>query len=108
MNPAASPSAQSSVGAGPIYYGMPQLSSSTPAYAGPYLSMPSPAGPSGFNQKDQAFPERPGQPECQHYVKTGECKFGSTCKYHHPPQWSAPNKNFILSPMGLPLRPVNV
>ncbi|KAL8121604.1 zinc finger CCCH domain-containing protein 32-like isoform X3 [Apium graveolens] len=104
MNPLASPSAHSSVGAGPIY-GMPQLSSSAPAYAGPYPSMPSPAGPSGFNQKDHAFPERPGQPECQHYIKTGECKFGSTCKYHHPPQRSAPNTNFVLSPMGLPLRP---
>ena len=30
------------------------------------------------------YPERPGQPECTFYVKTGRCKFGATCKFHHP------------------------
>ncbi|KAL8121608.1 hypothetical protein AgCh_018370 [Apium graveolens] len=70
MNPLASP--------GPIY-GMPQLSSSTPAYSGPYLSMPSPPG---FNQKDHAFPERPGQPECQHHIETG--KYPTSVYYVHP------------------------
>ncbi|XP_037493109.1 zinc finger CCCH domain-containing protein 43 [Jatropha curcas] len=30
------------------------------------------------------FPERPGQPECSYYMKTGDCKFKSNCKYHHP------------------------
>ncbi|XP_063939022.1 zinc finger CCCH domain-containing protein 34 [Daucus carota subsp. sativus] len=104
LSPVASPSAQSNAGAGPIY-GMPQLSSTAPVFAGPYLSMTSPAVHSAYNQKEHAFPERPGQPECQHYMKTGECKFGSSCKYHHPAQWSSPKTNFVLSPMGLPLRP---
>ncbi|XP_017218649.1 zinc finger CCCH domain-containing protein 32 [Daucus carota subsp. sativus] len=103
MNSIASPSALSGLGAEHIY-GMTQLSSSTPDYVGPYLSMTSPAGPSSSNQKDHSFPERPGQDKCQHYLKTGECKFGSSCKYDHPTQWSATNTNFILSPMGLPLR----
>ncbi|KAL2470337.1 Zinc finger CCCH domain-containing protein 32 [Abeliophyllum distichum] len=103
-SPAASPSAQPTAGAGPIY-GITQLSSSAAAYTGPYLSITSSAGPSGSSQKEQAYPERPGQPECQYYLKTGDCKFGSTCKYHHPPEWSAPKTNFGLSPMGLPLRP---
>lgn len=106
LSPVASPSAQSNAGAGPVY-GMSQLSSTAPVYAGPFLSMTSPAGHSAYNQKEHAFPERPGQPECQYYMKTGECKFGSSCKYHHPPQWSASKTNFVLSPMGLPLRPVN-
>ncbi|KAH7850657.1 hypothetical protein Vadar_001050 [Vaccinium darrowii] len=48
---------------------------------------------------------RPGQPECQHYLKTGEWKFGSSCRYHHPREWSLRKRNFTLSPIGLPLRP---
>ncbi|CAH8388276.1 unnamed protein product [Eruca vesicaria subsp. sativa] len=27
--------------------------------------------------RDNVFLERPGQPECQFYVKTGDCKFGT-------------------------------
>ncbi|KAG0478517.1 hypothetical protein HPP92_013236 [Vanilla planifolia] len=38
-------------------------------------------------------------------MRTGECKFGATCKYHHPPDWSIPSKNCTLNPLGLPLRP---
>ncbi|KAL0388757.1 UNVERIFIED_CONTAM: Zinc finger CCCH domain-containing protein 34 [Sesamum radiatum] len=103
VSPVASSSAQPTVGPGPIY-GLTQLSPSASAYTGPFLSVTS-AGPSSSSQKEHPFPERPGQPECQYYLKTGDCKFGATCKYHHPPEWSAPKINFVLSPMGLPLRP---
>lgn len=51
------------------------------------------------------FPERPDQPECQYYMKTGGCKYGSSCKYHHPKE-----RNQVaactIGPFGLPLRPV--
>ncbi|KAJ9562974.1 hypothetical protein OSB04_008134 [Centaurea solstitialis] len=30
------------------------------------------------------YPQRPGQTECDHYMKTGECMFGERCRYHHP------------------------
>ncbi|KAK4433930.1 Zinc finger CCCH domain-containing protein 34 [Sesamum alatum] len=96
-------SAATQISAGPNY-GITQLSPSAAAYTGPYISVTS-AGPSSSSQKESPFPERPGQPECQYYLRTGDCKFGSTCKYHHPPEWSAPKSNFLLSPMGLPLRP---
>ncbi|GFQ04495.1 zinc finger CCCH domain-containing protein 32 [Phtheirospermum japonicum] len=101
-----SPSTQPTVGAGPIY-GITQLSPSSAAYAGPYASITSAAGgPSSIiSHREYAFPERQGQPECQYYLRTGDCKFGSTCKYHHPREWTAPRTNFSLSPMGLPLRP---
>ncbi|KAM7463053.1 hypothetical protein LguiA_031174 [Lonicera macranthoides] len=102
-SPVASPNTQPTVGAGQIY-GITQLSPSSPAYTGSYISIPSSAGPSG-SQKEQSLPERPGQPECYHFVKTGDCKFGSSCRYHHPSTWSAAKTNFVLSPMGLPLRP---
>mmetsp|Transcript_15680 Transcript_15680/g.23030 ORF Transcript_15680/g.23030 Transcript_15680/m.23030 type:complete len:469 (-) Transcript_15680:324-1730(-) len=30
------------------------------------------------------FAKRPGQPECTFFMKTGNCKFGPTCKFDHP------------------------
>ncbi|GFY85250.1 zinc finger C-x8-C-x5-C-x3-H type family protein [Actinidia rufa] len=103
----ASPSTQSTGGAAPIY-GLTQLSPSAPVYTGAYFPLPDSAGPSSSSQKEHAFPERPGQPECQYYMKTGDCKFGSSCRYHHPPEWSAPKMNFALNLMNLPLRPVSI
>ncbi|KAK4796787.1 hypothetical protein SAY86_029113 [Trapa natans] len=56
-------------------------------------------------QRENIFPERPGQPECQFYMKTGDCKFGAVCKFHHPRERSVPPPDCALSPLGLPLRP---
>ncbi|CAA2983168.1 zinc finger CCCH domain-containing 34 [Olea europaea subsp. europaea] len=106
VSPVASSNPLPTVGMGPLY-GITQLSPSVTAYTGvtgPYLSITS-AGPSGSSQQEHAFPERPGQPECQSYLRTGACKYGPTCKYHHPPEWIAPTTNYMLSPLGLPLRP---
>lgn len=89
------------VGADPVY-GINQLSPSATVYTevtGPY---------SGSSQLEHAFPGRPGQPECQYYLRTGKCKYGRTCKYHHPPELNAPTTNYVLSPLGLPLRPVRL
>nr|AZL19372.1 transcription factor CCCH-2 [Diospyros kaki] len=104
VSPVLSPSAQPPVGAGSLY-GVTQLSSSAPAYAGPYPQVPSPGVPSSSSQKERVFPERPGQPDCQYYLKTGDCKFGSSCKFNHPPDWVVSKTNSVLSPFGLPLRP---
>ncbi|ONI08138.1 hypothetical protein PRUPE_5G158900 [Prunus persica] len=35
-------------------------------------------------QQAEEFPERPGQPVCSYFLRTGDCKFKSNCKYHHP------------------------
>ncbi|KAG6418647.1 hypothetical protein SASPL_120851 [Salvia splendens] len=56
-------------------------------------------------QKDNVFPERPDLPECQFYMKTGDCKFGAVCKFHHPKERLVPVPDCHLSPIGLPLRP---
>ncbi|KAJ4898576.1 Zinc finger CCCH domain-containing protein 33 [Raphanus sativus] len=56
-------------------------------------------------QSENVFPERPGQPECQFYRKTGDCKFGTVCKFHHPRDRQPPPPDCFLSPVGLPLRP---
>ncbi|XP_034215840.1 zinc finger CCCH domain-containing protein 43-like isoform X2 [Prunus dulcis] len=36
------------------------------------------------HQQAEEFPERPGQPVCSYFLRTGDCKFKSDCKYHHP------------------------
>ncbi|KAI3459150.1 hypothetical protein Pfo_015813 [Paulownia fortunei] len=56
-------------------------------------------------QRDNVFPERLGQPECQFYMKTGDCKFGAVCKFHHPRERLIPVPDCVLSSIGLPLRP---
>ncbi|VVB14751.1 unnamed protein product [Arabis nemorensis] len=55
--------------------------------------------------RENVFPERPGQPECEFYMKTGDCKFGAVCKFHHPRGRQTPASDGVLSPVGLPLRP---
>ncbi|KAF5455189.1 hypothetical protein F2P56_024792 [Juglans regia] len=102
VSPALSPGAQPAVGATSLY-GVTPLSSSTPALARPYLSLPSSANPTSSSQKEQAFPERPGELECQYYMRTGDCKFGSSCRYHHPRD--RVSSGTVLSHIGLPLRP---
>ncbi|KAI3452509.1 hypothetical protein Pfo_009173 [Paulownia fortunei] len=51
------------------------------------------------------FPERPGQPECDYFMKTGNCKFKSTCRFHHPKNRISKPDECVLNENGLPLRP---
>ncbi|XAR68140.1 hypothetical protein NMG60_11003167 [Bertholletia excelsa] len=30
------------------------------------------------------YPDRPGEPDCTHYLRTGLCSYGSNCRYNHP------------------------
>ncbi|XP_019455850.1 PREDICTED: zinc finger CCCH domain-containing protein 12-like isoform X1 [Lupinus angustifolius] len=30
------------------------------------------------------FPERPGEPDCLYFLRTGMCGYGSACRYNHP------------------------
>ncbi len=30
------------------------------------------------------LPQRPGEPDCIYFLRNGRCKYGATCKYHHP------------------------
>ena len=53
----------------------------------------------------EEFPERPGEPECSYFLKTGDCKFKSNCKFHHPKNRVARIPPCNLSDKGLPLRP---
>lgn len=104
VSPVLSPSAQPSVGAGSVY-GVTQISSSSSAFPGIYPSVPSPADASSSGHKEKVFPERMGQPDCQYYLQTGDCKFGSSCRYHHPPDWAISKMSCALNYLGLPIRP---
>ena len=77
-------------------YGIRPLSPPVPAY---------PSGPS--SNKEQSFPQRPGQPECQYFMRTGDCKVGNSCRFHHPLEAASP-KGVTLSQIGLPIRPVSL
>ncbi|XAR51949.1 hypothetical protein NMG60_11006760 [Bertholletia excelsa] len=70
----------------------------------PYLA---PAARSLVKKEDisnqfEDFPERPGQPACVYFTKTGNCKFRSACRYHHP---KSQKSDCLLNDKGLPLRP---
>ncbi|BFG32384.1 hypothetical protein CerSpe_186580 [Prunus speciosa] len=53
----------------------------------------------------EEFPERPGQPICIYFLRKGDCKHRSNCKYHHPKNQTAVSPSCALSDKGLPLRP---
>ena len=36
------------------------------------------------HQVVQLLPQRPGEPDCIYFLRNGRCKYGATCKYHHP------------------------
>ena len=38
-----------------------------------------------FRDNREILPQRPGEPECIYYLRNRRCKYGSSCKYHHPP-----------------------
>ncbi|KAJ7513584.1 hypothetical protein O6H91_23G005400 [Diphasiastrum complanatum] len=107
---------QPTIGPGYIYGGAHQaepLSAGVQGTFGSYspvsgaIGVSSLQSPSTVQQKESIYPERPGQPECQYYMKTGDCKFGATCRYHHPKDRTTPSATCGLSQMGLPLRPHN-
>ena len=108
VNSVASGGAQQTVQAGPLYGIGHHGSSAAIAYGSPYMPYSSSTGQSSNNHQEHGFPERPGQPECQYYMRTGDCKFGGTCKYNHPRDWSAAKSNYVFSPLCLPLRPVSI
>ena len=30
------------------------------------------------------YPDRPGEPDCLYYLRTGLCGYGINCRYNHP------------------------
>lgn len=44
----------------------------------------------------------------QFYLKTGTCKFGASCKFHHPKHSGGSMSHVPLNIYGYPLRPVRI
>ncbi|KAF5738688.1 hypothetical protein HS088_TW13G01589 [Tripterygium wilfordii] len=53
----------------------------------------------------EEYPERMGCPVCQYYLRIGSCKFGASCKYHHPRQGAGTVSPVSLNYYGYPLCP---
>ena len=53
------------------------------------------------------YPQRPGQPDCSYFLKTGDCKYKANCRFNHPKFQSSKSTSCALSDKGLPLRPVS-
>ncbi|MQL92530.1 hypothetical protein Taro_025153 [Colocasia esculenta] len=39
---------------------------------------------------EPAYPERPGEPDCHYYMRTGSCGYGERCRYNHPRSRASP------------------
>ncbi|RRT85280.1 hypothetical protein B296_00010662 [Ensete ventricosum] len=104
-----SPESQRTIGTAQ-FYGPSQQGETSIGAQGKFTSYQPGSAPMGLYAVpgENIFPERPGQPECQFYMKTGDCKFGAVCKFHHPKERLVPVPNCVLSPLGLPLRPVSL
>jgi hypothetical protein len=33
---------------------------------------------------ERCFPERPNEPNCMYYIRTGQCAYAMNCKFNHP------------------------
>lgn len=44
-------------------------------------------------QTVQILPQRPNEPNCIYFLRNGRCKYGATCKFHHP--LDAVNRNSV-------------
>lgn len=42
------------------------------------------------------YRERPGEPDCAYYIRTGLCRFGMTCKFNHPANRKMVNFQYLL------------
>lgn len=76
-------------------------------YSAPAANNPMKKTEVSAHQQIQAeeFPERPGNPDCDYFMKTGDCKYKSACRYHHPKNRPPQSAVCVLSDKGLPLRP---
>ncbi|KAH0688236.1 hypothetical protein KY284_018789 [Solanum tuberosum] len=76
----------------------------------PAFAMNNPAKTNFYPRSQQPeqveeYPERPDQPECSYFIKFGDCKYRSNCKFHHPKSRISKTNSSTLNDKGLPLRP---
>ncbi|XP_030544789.1 zinc finger CCCH domain-containing protein 67-like isoform X2 [Rhodamnia argentea] len=55
-------------------------------------------------QPPEEYPQRPFQPECAYFMKTGHCKYGHACKFHHPKHRVSTVPSYFQIDKALPVR----
>jgi len=35
-------------------------------------------------EQSSPYPDRPGERDCQFFLRTGQCGYGNSCRYNHP------------------------
>lgn len=78
----------------PVVSGMPMALSLPNTNQGPPRDISIP----GKLPLGMGLPQRPSEPDCIYFLKHGRCKYGVTCKYHHPIHHSHSNSNGTESP----------
>ena len=58
------------------------------------------SGSSSSASSQFVFPQRPGEPECEYFVRTGFCRYGAQCRYDHPAKYQVQRNS-----LGYPIRP---
>ena len=48
------------------------------------VTIPRDGGELGGYDAAAMLPQRPEEPNCIYFLKNGRCKYGATCRYHHP------------------------
>lgn len=51
----------------------------------------------GGAAQSAAYPDRPGEPNCLYYLRTGLCGYGSNCRYNHPSYASQVIEHLLFS-----------
>lgn len=46
-------------------------------------------------KKEKEYPDRPGEPDCLYFLRTGMCGYGNNCRFNHPPHVAKVNFNSI-------------
>lgn len=48
----------------------------------------------GVGDELGSYPDRPGEPNCIYYLRTGSCGYGSNCRFNHPSNPEQVRKDF--------------
>jgi len=65
-----------------------------------FQCLPAP-GPAIGSDVIVLLPQRPNEPDCIYYLRNGRCKYGSTCKFHHPLTYQSVNVGGMHDNMAL-------
>lgn len=60
-----------------------------------FVTSNAPAAMQASTSAVQVLPQKPTEPNCIYFLKNGKCKYGATCKFHHPLEALNRNNNQV-------------